>query len=361
MNIGIYNGKAEIAGAFANAMSLSQAHGSAINGYEVAIITHSTTNEKRVLPADYFNENSSDIYEIRSTSPIEELSVFDWIIWNSYRPQDNEILKAIRERGVRVTKSFPRLLGSSELENRLKLKSRLNSFDFVAFALQSDSLVSKSLDVSASKADYVPRGFMSKLLSSDKSSDYLQICIDGPVRPNLVEKTSWRPELTIQDLIEALRVLKKKYPMLKLISSRVGLGIEGSIRLKSLPIKEFYQNFFWNSDIYIGPSFLQSRQGENGFLGDGYSGVYENQVVEAQMCGAAVLGSKFSIAQELVSPFQSSSAIDFSNVDSMIYTIEDILKETLDLRSQIAIWTKERHCSATAMKSWLSKLQNFGS
>ena len=116
-----------------------------------------------------------------------------------------------------------------------------------------------------------------------------------------------------------------------------------------------------NSDLYIGPPFLSSRQSENAFVGDGYLGVYENQIVEAQMCGVAVLGSKYSIAPELLSPFQSSYALNFDNSASIIENVVRTLGEAQDSRSQISHWAKEQHNSVTTMRLWLSKLQNHQS
>jgi hypothetical protein len=243
VKIGIYNGKEKTAGAFTNTMSLSQAHGIASNGFKAAIVTHSIRCETRLFPEDYFYENIEDIHDIKTTNPIKALSAFDWVIWNSYRSEDLEILKAIKRQGVRITKSFPRFFSNTE-RDITKINSRLDQFDFVAFALKSDASFSISLDISPERAEYVPRGFISKLLNSEKNHNRLQICVDGPVRPNSVDKTEWNPSSTIEELIKALKMLKSKFPEINLISSRVELGIEGSTRLKSLPTKDFYRNFF---------------------------------------------------------------------------------------------------------------------
>jgi hypothetical protein len=357
VRIGIYNGREATAGAFANAMSISQAYGIVKNGLETSIVSYSTIDVTGALPNHYLDIDHRLIAETKSSEPVRALSEFDWVIWNSYRPEDDEILRSIRKNGVLVTKSFPRFFGNSESDNVKKLASRLDQFDFLAFGLERDALVAERLFSDNRRVGYIPRGFIVSLLKNQSQRDSFQICVDGPVRPNTVDRNTWKPEITIEELRHSLRNLKSRYVNLNLVSSRVNLGIEGSTRLKSLPMFEFYKQFFWNSDLYIGPPFSRSRQTENTFLGDGYSGVYENQVIEAQMCGASILGEQFSIAPELLSPYQSESTIDFRDVNAMTATIERVLKNSIDLRSQIAHWAATKHDSSRAMSLWIARLQ----
>ncbi|MCP4308802.1 MAG: glycosyltransferase family 4 protein [bacterium] len=81
------------------------------------------------------------------------------------------------------------------------------------------------------------------------------------------------------------------------------LELELAKTLQLLPARAFYTQFLSPLWIYAMIDISKSRQSMNALKANGrtvYPGLYENQIVEAQMAGAAVVGQKDALYEELV-------------------------------------------------------------
>ena len=359
MKLGIFVGNDKNAGAFANAMAISQAYGFSKSNCDVTIVIHSDLDE--IIVGEKIDTDFQDlkIKLVKSTKPIEFLKSCEWVIWNSYRSEDAELLNELKLCGVKLTKNFPRLLSTGDGSDVNKLESRLNSFNFVAFALKSDAEIAKTLSGEQKRFSYIPRGFISQWLNFDHPNEKLKISVDGPVRPKSIPADIWNPTEVMRELTSALDIVRREFNELSVTTSRVKLPLQYSKRIPSLPMRAFYSEFFMGCNLYICAPFSRSRQSGTGFTGDGFLGVYENQVVEAQLAGAAVIGEQFTIAPELTSNWQNDRFLNFSDSESMAEAILLTLKETQGLGELIKEWAQEKHDSVKTSKNWLEHLEKL--
>ncbi len=340
---------------------MSQAHGFAWNGCEVIVVKYGVEKPPLFLNDLIGPGCPGNVVEVQTHYPLDALARCDWVVWNTYRTADQADLQALRSRGVRITKSFPRLFGLSADDDFLQLRSRVDSFDFVAFALRADFEVAKKIDPSCKSFGYVPRGFISKWLVSKRQTNEFRISVDGPVRPRSQGDRNWNAEseLSILDnVISALQKVKRR-PIV-VTSSRVRLPKSGSVRLGLLPMHEFYRCFYKAIDLYIAAPLSRSRHSESLFLGNGYRGLYENQVVEAQIAGAMILAEKYTVIDELLAPQQPRFSLDFRSELNLKERVEYAMNLASGSHSEISKWAIDHHDSVKTCAVWCDKLKLCG-
>jgi hypothetical protein len=236
----------------------------------------------------------------------------------------------------------------------------LKNFGYIAFALDQDFQRARSISERELEFGYIPRGFVSDWLKPNtlkKRERGFKISVDSPVRPHKVEKNAWNSDEAMKELDDALAIVSQNTRLDLVVSSRVHLQGINSIKLRALPVREFYKQFFVGSDLYIGPQLSKSRHSESKFFGDSYQGLYENQIVEAQLAGAMVLGEEFGIHEELLAPSQVSIPLNFDDKHQMAELILECLSQSNDKRDQILNWARLMHDSKVVMRSWKQALE----
>jgi len=359
VKIGIFGGKSYQGGGFSDAMSISQVHGFSANGCSVVLVSdYLSSSESEIEPERQLVE-SVGASCVNTQDALKVLSECDWVVWNSYRATDKDLLSELR-KNVRITKSFPRIFGLSSEENFELHSNRVKSFDFVAYALKQDFEVAVELSGDEGTFGYVPRGFISDWLisgSSPERTNGFKICVDGPVIPRK-NSEHWNAQEVMSTLDTALKKVSHERELRSLVSSRVKLNSANASRLGSLSLYKFYKSFFQDADLYISPRLSLSRHAESAFVGDSYRGLYENQIIESQIAGSMILGEKFSIHSELKSPSQFGDSLDFADVDQMTSLIVTCLDESRARKEATAEWAKRKHDSIVAMSIWKKFLED---
>ena len=359
VSLTIYRGHPSSAGAFAEAMTLGCAHGFLSRGATVTILSGGSRSAER---PGFLSEVARICPEARVAyvydGPSSSLST-EWIVWNSYRKDDQPLLRQVRKAGVRVTKSFPRLLGRSKPEDEAVLRSRGTQFDLVAFALRVDEERANLLAVDGVRHAYVPRGFMGDFLVGAKNPNVPVVAIDAPVKPKSASG-DWSAAIAMTNVVKALDEVRALIPEVRIVGTRSNSYGPKWTNVPRSELTCYYASLLAPAWVYVSAPLASSRQGEGAPVAGGLMGLYENQVVEAQISGAVVVAPPLTVAAELIGP----GSVGLTNIDytSVPALREAILEAIRRFRAgdgvRNSVWARASHSTEFMAQAWLEAMSH---
>ena len=264
----------------------------------------------------------------------------DFIIWQSYRAQEDILRKTLKYKGFFIVKNPPRIFSGYTSKDKAKYQGLLKNYDFIAASLYTD--FKESMKFGQDFIHYVPRGFDTSILVPDKPK-YPMIGLDKSV------KAQDSRDLSIRHIVNSGIKLQSLLPKTEYLSLRDNIKELNSKRIRLLGYPEFYEKFINKIWIYIPIDFDYSvhNKGKN-ILDNGthrYVGLYENQVVETQLAGGLVVSRNGDIPQELV------MMPDISYVDS--YDSNEVFEILINQINNFEQYSAETRCKAIEKHDYL--------
>lgn len=297
-------------------------------------------------------------FEIREISDSDDVSKdTDVVVWQSYRPEESGLLKDLRRNDFFLTKNPPRVFSGDPLHDKKKAQGLCGQFDLVALSLRADLSEAESIGVMPQKFSYVPRGFDDSILSGSFRNSVPTIGFDRAV------KAEDGGERAMRHIVGAGKILRDRIPEVSYLSLRETVADLNSQRVGSLPFNDFYNQFINRLWIYMPIDFMHSVHRKGYWVdkagGHRFIGLYENQVVEAQLAGALILGRMGDIPDELImlpddSLVESYDEMDLI-VDKLIAHIENFEVRSLATRSRAL----ELHSIGNSSRLYLSSINRL--
>lgn len=357
-------------GGFNGVMSLFECIEFARLGYEVTLLLPFVTKESyeeflqkhKIGSLDELDRYGAR-FDIRPVFPDGEgFSECDILIYQSYFVEDWIKFGALCRQYAKVTtKNFPKFVPSPDLVQTSAVLGQFGQFDFVACSLQEDvDLLQADPRVRAeypARFAYVPRGASPSMLHPGyKSGLPPTIGLDVPNMPDM---------LAIQHYVRPIERLKAEFPDLKVMSIGRPVPIEGAIKVPFGRFDRIYEQFFNRVHVYCtinyehSPPHLQAEVQKKNPLWKAKA-IYEVQNIEAQMSGAALIGHRSNIIEELYRPGETGfNILDFGD-EEQIY---QVLRRALLDRAVNAVACRNyaianydwRHC----VRLWSEGLQGL--
>lgn len=272
---------------------------------------------------------------------------YDCVIWQSYRPEEDYIREELKRMDLILAKNPPRVFSGLTEKDKHKAKGLTNQFDVVGLSLHSDYMEAASYQEYFDSFYYVPRGFDTELLGSEKKDSFI-IGLDKAVRGEQYGNKS------IQHIIDS--GVNVKNHDISFYSLRNNIEELNSKRIPLLDTVEFYKQFLNKISIYMPINFDYSVHSKgrvtDRFGNHRYLGLYENQIVEAQLAGAIVITRSNDIPEELIMYNDFSVVDDYSDVDR-------ITKLILDNYHNISVRSKMVRDKARAIHSIENSARSF--
>jgi hypothetical protein len=298
-------------------------------------------------------------YEIIILEESSKIEPFDLGIWQSYFPDDEAFFDKFKAAGGAVAKNFPRLLIGDRKKDLRTLAATGNRFDLIGFALRTDYELAKALSDelpdAATRSLYMPRGF--------RSDWFMPPTVEGPPVFG-VEKGVGTDNSEYTYLIPVVDRLREKYGRIEVIGARLNDGALVTSHLSLLSARQFYRQFLNPLWAYLMIDVDQSRQSMNAVVVDGrkvYPGMYENQVVESQLAGAAVLGHRDALPRELVASDRVALRFDeYGDADAMVGFLSHVIENRATIAQEATKWAQENHSVESMVRPLFEALLSGG-
>lgn len=339
MKIGVVGRHPSLEHGFNGVMSLLWAKGLSRNGCKVVLLLPETEvhDPKWLLKkAGFCSWDKLDHFgvdvEIRPFKYAHEIdSDIDAIIWQSYRPQEESLRVSVKKRGFFLAKNPPRLFSGNKERDYVKAKGLSEQYDFIAASLISDMNESFDLSPLEGRIEYVPRGFDVESLSPNQTS-VVTVGFDKAV------KAQDLGSLPIDHIISSGVSLKEKIPDMEFLSLRDSVKVLGSKRVPLLGYPDFYDEFIRKLWVYMPINFDHSvhvtGKVEDKDYGHRYVGLYENQVIEAQLAGAMVICRRGDIPNELLMVPEYSNVSTYQDSNQLFSLLLDNV-QNFESRSKV--------------------------
>jgi len=342
-------------------MTANLAYGFARAGLEVTVLLPETKSHPQLsrMESQSLSVHNLDRFgahvEFRVVTPHENLGRFDLGIWQSYFADDEEFFPTFRDAVHVIAKNFPRLLTGDRDRDLNMLSGTANRFDVVGLALKADRAIAESMadaiPDAVARSIYMPRGFRSDWFDPPRTSGPPVFGVEKGVDTDSSEHAY---------LIPVMKRLRSEFGRIDVIGARLNDPALTTSTLGLLPAKEFYAQFLSPLWGYLMIDVNQSRQSMNAVTVAGknvYPGLYENQVVEAQFAGSAVVGHEDALPDELVA--SSKTGLRFNNFGDTA-AIFDFLAAVIENRSEVAReameWSKANHSISNMVRPLLNAL-----
>ncbi|NBB78476.1 MAG: hypothetical protein GVY36_03405 [Verrucomicrobia bacterium] len=282
----------------------------------------------------------------------ENLGRFDLGVWQSYFAEDEGFFPVFRKSVDILAKNFPRLFTGVRSRDEQALAGSASRFDVIGLSLMTDKAIADQMvdafPDAVSKTIYMPRGFRSDWFTPAS-------CTGSPVFG--IEKGVQSDSSEYAYLIPVIDRLRAEFGQVDVIGARLKDPRITTTTLKLLPAKEFYAQFINPLWAYLMIDVNKSRQSVNAVRVSGktvYPGLYENQVVEAHLAGASVVGHQDALPEELVA--SSRTALRFGDFNDS-GAIFDFLASVINNRSKVAAeardWAKKNHSISNMVRPLL--------
>jgi len=333
---------------FNSLMTANLAYGFASMGASVTVMLPNTVShpqlermEKLGLDLKSLDHFDADI-ELRVLESNETLEKFDLGIWQSYFADDEPFFPVIRKAARVMAKNFPRLLVGDPTRDLQSLKGVAGRFDIVGLALRTDYDLAQNLTNeiadSVSRSIYMPRGFR---------ADWFSEPVVGGTPVLGIEKGVDTDSTEYAYLIPVIKRLRNMHGPIDVIGARLKDEQITTSTLNLLPARKFYREFLNPLWAYLMIDVNKSRQSMNAIPVNGrnvYPGLYENQVVEAQLAGAAVLGHADALPAELASSNKVVHRFeDYEDEDSIVEFLSGIIKNRAEISQIASSWARKNH------------------
>lgn len=361
MKVAVFGHHPDLFPGFNALMTANLAYGISNTGQEVTVLLPNTASHPQWVRLDQLGlkleglDRFGSVFDVRVVEPNEELGQFDLGVWQSYFANDEAFFPAFR-RAVRVlAKNFPRLLTGDRSRDMRTLAGTANRFDIVGLALKADKDIAASLADSipdaASRSIYMPRGFRSDWFDAPVISGTPVFGIEKGV------DTDSREYAYLIPVIERLRM---EFGRIEVIGARLNDPVITSSTLGLLPAQEFYRRFLNPLWAYLMIDVNRSRQSMNAVEVAGrtiYPGLYENQVVEAQLAGAAVVGQEDALPAELVASDRTGFRFaDFESTAEITDFLASVIQHRAAVASEAMAWAKANHSVKNMIQPLLDAL-----
>ena len=253
----------------------------------------------------------------------------DVTIWQSYREQDNTYKAQFRRGTGLITKNYPQLLTGNLERDRVILTTQCKTFDLVTFALRSDYVIAQALEMEK-QVQYVPRGFNPDWLKPQQDLEVPTIGFDRAIKSDDDLKA-------IEHIVNVGKRLREHRPNVKFLSLRAVIPELDSKTIRHQHFRSFYEAFTNRTWIYMPVNFMHSAHGVRRFDREdgswGYRGLYENQIVEAQMAGGIPVMHKYEISPELY--IEGETGLTFSSFEDL----DEIESKLIDIIDNFKVYT----------------------
>lgn len=368
MKIAIFGHHPDLFPGFNSLMTANFSYGFACEGHEVHILLPETEmhpqsdrlQEQRLTldTLDRFGAPEVSIRIITLTSDIEK---FDLIVWQSYFPEDEAYWPVVRKAARIVSKNFPRLLTGEAGRDTIELSNACQRFDLVGLALKEDfdlARVTPNVPEEAlERCIYQPRGFR---------EDWMKAMSDFDGAPVLgVERGVGERGPEYDYLRPVIQQLREVHPDLEVIGARLDEPGITTRHVGFLPAREFYCQFIAPLWAYLMIDMNRSRQSINAVMRSGrriYPGLYENQVVEAQMAGAVVVGHKDSLPEELIASGRTGLRFEsFCEAKKIVEFLDEAIRNKSEVALEAKTWARKNHSINNMINPVLSAIDTLAS
>lgn len=342
-------------------MTANLAFGFSEAGHQVTILLPNTNShpqrarlEKLGLKIQQLDRFEAEL-DVRVVDYGEDLGSYDLGIWQSYFADDEAFFPAFRRAARVIAKNFPRLLTGERGRDVRMLEGSTNRFDIVGLALKEDKVIADSLvdaiPESVGRSIYMPRGFRADWFKSP--------VLSGPPIFG-IEKGVDTDNSEYAYLMPVIKRLRSEFGRIDVIGARLNDPEITTSTLGLLPAREFYENFLNPLWAYLMIDVNRSRQSMNAVTVNGrkvYPGLYENQVVEAQLAGAAVLGHEDALPQELIaSDCVGLRFKDYDSADDLFSFLAAVIEGRERVSAEARAWATANHSVSNMVGPLLERL-----
>ena len=311
--------------------------------------------EQRGVPSlDALPRYGAD-FDIRVVRSADDFEGIDTLIWQSYRLSDESLYPKSRI-SFQTTKSFPRSFVEADDRAKKKLSNLLKRFDRLAFAQRRDAEIAETLAAPADRPRiaYVPRGFSHEWLNRESKTDVPSFACDAAV------KAEDGGAAAVRHMAEIFEKMTGRGDAFEVIAARGAAKLLGTTRrVGGQPLLDFYDSFINPAWIYMPCDFLFSVHNQNLALDSKgrkvFIGMFENQVIEAQMSGGLVLVRENDIEDYNLFDPAVCTVPDYNDVDDLLARVDAMIADFPALSRRARAFAIERF-SLTAMENAWSLL-----
>lgn len=287
-----------------------------------------------------------------------EVSGADVLVWQSYRASEHPLLLSFRGTSILRTKNAPRIFTGFVKDDRRRATGLMQQFDLMALSLRADARVARSSLEDARGFRYVPRGFVVDWLNGTGRTPTPTIGMDRAI------KTADDGARARAHIVEVATRLRGALPSLHVLTLRETIESLASENVPNLPLRDYYDRFLNRLWLYFPIDFEHSvhvsgysRSPEGRRL---FTGLYENQIVEAQIAGGLVIARRDDIPRELVMLPKESIVDDYEDGDALFAAAMAHI-EHFEERSRLTrAMARERHSHIEMTRAWLAAIDRIG-
>jgi hypothetical protein len=346
---------------FNAAMSLNEALGFEAHGCAVTLyLPHTAGRNPRMALRRAGYRSFDDLprfggqFDVKPLAGGTDLDPADVLIWQTYNAADTPLLPELRRPSMLRTRNVPRAFTGEPARDVKRLAAFSENFDLVALSLRADQqIVREHFPEHKRRFRYVPRGFIADWLDGNGRGAAPAIGLDQAKGPDTVERA--RRHITTLG-----QQLRDRWPDLRFLSVREEVDALGSEGVPTLPLRDYYDRFLNRLWLYMPIDFEHSvhvkglartPDGRRMFLG-----LYENEVVEAQLAGALVLARRDDVPRELLM-LPNESQVDSYDDEAALLAAATAHFENFTERSRLSRErARARHSHLEMARVWLAAL-----
>jgi hypothetical protein len=329
-------------------MTANLAYGFAKAGLTVTVLLPNTPSRrqfdrmtKRGLSIASLDRFGAE-FDVRIIESTDNPGDFDLGVWQSYFPEDEAFFPNFRKSVRIVAKNCPRLLTGEPDRDVKRLHGTARRYDIVGLSLKVDKEIADSLahriPDAVARSIYMPRGFR---------ADWFLPPSSGSVPVLGLEKGVDSDSSEYAYLVPVIRRLRAEFGRIDVIGARLNDPAITTSTLGLLPARQFYEQFLSPLWAYLMIDVNRSRQSKNVVTVAGrriYPGMYENQIVEAQLAGAAVVGQAEALPAELVASDRVGLRFDgYDDTDAIFDFLARVIADRAGVSAAARAWGRANH------------------
>lgn len=367
MKVGVFGHHPDLFPGFNALMSANFSYGLAQLGHDVTLLLPNTEEKKQQERLARLNLTTSEIdhfdtegIDIRVIEVSEDIGAFDLIVWQTYFKHDEIFWPKIRSAATVVAKNFPRLLIGEPTRDLRVLKGVTDRFDLIGLALREDYNIAQttfpdSEESAFARCFYQPRGFR---------ADWLENGNTEQCRPVFgIEKGVDTKGAEYSYLVPVIDRIKQIHGDVDVICARFNDPRFTTEKLPLLPAREFYRRFIAPLWAYLMIDVEPSRQSKNAVTVKGrriYPGMYENQIVEAQLAGAVVAGHEEALPQELIASTNTGLRFaDHNDTSTIVSFLDSAIRERETVSAEAKSWAAANHSVQSMVKPLIAQVEGL--
>jgi hypothetical protein len=361
MRVAILGHHPDLFAGFNSLMTANLANGFASIGYDVTVLLPDTESHPQLEKLASLGISTDNLdrfgphFSIRIIERNENIGSYDLGVWQSYFSNDEAFFDPFRRACRVIVKNFPRLLTGDFVRDIKTLSGTANRFDIVGLALKSDKMLAnamiENIPDAVGRSIYMPRGFREDWFKNPSAE-----C--APVFG--IEKGVDTDNKEYAHLVPVINRLRNEFGQIDVIGARLNDPIITTSTLGLLPARAFYQRFLNPLWAYLMIDVNRSRQSMNAVIVEGkkvYPGLYENQVVEAQLAGAAVVGHEDALPAELTASNRTGLRFtDFNDTTAIFDFLVSVIENRASVAEEAKVWARANHSVENMIRPLLAAL-----